>query len=224
MRVLHSALSAALAVALCACGGPRDGADEVPEPAGPPTPGPSSPAPVADADGASGATPTAAGQASGSLRVGAPAEGTITFAGFGPAAFGAAAEQVRQAWGGDLGDAQPAEPGGCYYLIPQPLGPEGYRTAFMIEGDRFVRIDVRDAAVTAPGGARVGMGADEVRAHYDGRVEEQPHKYDPEGKVLRVASPDGAPGVLVLELDGSGRVDEWRVGLPPQVDYVEGCS
>ena len=63
-----------------------------------------------------------------------------------------------------------------------------------------------------------------MRALYDGRIEEQPHKYDPDGRVLRVTAPDGAPGVLVLELDGSGRVDEWRVGLPPQVDYVEGCS
>src|SRR5690606_37408599 len=116
---------------------------------------------------------------------------TITFAGFGPARFGATAEEVRQAWGGGLGDEQPAEAGGCHYLIPQPLGSEGYRTAFMIEGDRFARIDVRDASVTAPGGAKVGMSGDQVRALYEGRVEEQPHKYDPQGKVLRVSDAGG---------------------------------
>src|SRR5690606_15892414 len=115
-------------------------------------PAPASP-PPADSPGAlpaAGVAP-AAGQAIGSLRVDAPGEGAITFDGFGPAAFGASAEAVRQAWGGDLGDAQPDEQGGCHYLIPQPLGPEGYRTAFMIEGNRFVRVDVRDAGVTAPG-------------------------------------------------------------------------
>lgn len=152
-----------------------------------------------------------------------PAEGTISFAGFGPARFGAEPEQVRIGWGGDLGDARPSEPGGCYYLVPQPMGAEGYRTAFMIEGERFVRIDVRDASVTAPGGARVGMTVDEVRALYPA-LEEQPHKYDPAGKVLRVADPGGGEAALVLEVDAQGRVDEWRVGLPPQVDYVEGCS
>ena len=42
--------------------------------------------------------------------------------------------------------------------------------------------------------------------------------------VLRVADPGGGNGALVLELDKDGRVDEWRIGVPPQVDYVEGCS
>ncbi|MDH7454016.1 hypothetical protein QF205_13195 [Luteimonas composti] len=220
MHLLQPALLAVLATALCACGAPRDGTDADAADVAPPA----AQAPPSSNRDAASAPVQGDGQATGSLRVDRPADGTIGFAGFGPAAFGASAEAVRQAWGGDLGDAQPSEPGGCHYLIPQPLGPGGYRTAFMIEGDRFVRIDVRDADVAAPGGARVGMDVGQVRALYDGRIEEQPHKYDPDGRVLRVTAPDGAPGVLVLELDGSGRVDEWRVGLPPQVDYVEGCS
>ena len=214
----------ALAVAtLVACGGQRDDGDTAaPAVDAAATAAPGQPADASDAPAASATAP--AGQMTGTLRVDGPAEGTIGFEGFGPARFGASAEAVRQAWGGDLGDAQPSEPGGCHYLIPQPLGSDGYRTAFMIEGDRFVRVDIRDAGVTAPGGAKIGMTGDEVRALYDGRVEEQPHKYDPQGKVLRVAAPDGGSGVMVLELDADGRVDEWRVGVPPQVDYVEGCS
>ncbi len=218
MRLQASLLAIAVAT-LSACGAPRDDTGTAPaaEAASPPVQ-----LPPAEASPASDAGSTA-GQA-GSLRVDAPAEGSIGFDGFGPARFGDSAEAVRQAWGGDLGDAQPSEPGGCHYLIPQPLGSEGYRTAFMIEGDRFVRMDVRDAAVTAPGGAKLGMTGDQVRALYRGRVEELPHKYDPQGSVLRVTAPEGGSGVLVLELDGDGRVDEWRVGVPPQVDYVEGCS
>ena len=219
MRLQTAILVTAIA-ALCACSGQRDAVDtpshaveEAVPAADPPLDQPPHDVPPA----------TASEEALGSLRVDAPAEGTVTFAGFGPASFGATAEEVRQAWGGDLGDAQPSEPGGCYYLIPQPVGTAGFRTAFMVEGDKFARIDVRDGSVVAPGGAKVGMTADEVRALYP-KVEEQPHKYDPAGKVLRVADPGGGNGALVLELDKDGRVDEWRIGVPPQVDYVEGCS
>ena len=167
----------------------------------------------------------AEGNTSGSLRVDAPAEGTITFAGFGPAKFGGTQEDVRMAWGGDLGDAKPSEPGGCYYLIPQPVGTDGYRTAFMIEGDKFTRIDVRRDDVTAPGGGKVGMTRAQVAALYPG-IEEQPHKYS-EGLYLRVKDAAGGNGVLLFETDGKAdgaKVTEWRVGVPPQVDYVEGCS
>lgn len=221
MRLPPTLLAVALS-ALCACSAQRDDAASSADA----TPAGDAPAPVAAAPDPPerDVPPATAGQSGGSLRVDRPADGTITFAGFGPAAFGASAEAVRQAWGGDLGDAQPSEPGGCHYLIPQPLGAEGFRTAFMVEGDRFVRIDVRDASVIAPGGATVGMTGDEVKALYAGRVTEQPHKYDPDGRVLRVTDAGGAEAALVFELDGQGRVDQWRIGVPPQVDYVEGCS
>ena len=171
-------------------------------------------------------TPATPGSATGgTLRVEAPAPGTITFNGFGPAAFGADAEQVRMAWGGDLGDAAPDEPGGCYYLIPQPLGPEGYRAAFMVEDDAFVRIDLRRADGLAPGGGKVGMTRAQLAALYPA-LEAEPHKYT-DGQYLRIPDPAGGKGVLVFEVDGTGddaRATTWRIGLPPQVDYVEGCS
>ena len=188
-----------------------------PAPAAEPTPAAVAPVPAPRVD------PQAA--AGGSLRVDAPAPGTITFAGFGPAAFGADAEQVRIAWGGDLGDARPDEPGGCYYLIPQPVGPDGYRTAFMVEGDAFVRIDVRHDDVAAPGGGKVGMTRAQLAA-LDPGFEAEPHKYT-DGEYLRIADPAGSPGVLVFEVDGTGdgaKATTWRIGLAPQVDYVEGCS
>lgn len=167
---------------------------------------------------------TAAPEALASLRVHTPAEGTISFDGFGPARFGGTAEEVRMSWGGDLGDAQPSEAGGCHYLIPQPLTEDGYRVAFMIEGDAFTRMDVRTGDVTAPGGGRIGMTGAEIQTLYGGRVEERPHKYETGAKYLRVTDAAGGRGVLVFETDADGRVDEWRVGVPPQVDYVEGCS
>ncbi len=170
--------------------------------------------------------PATAAPAGGSLHVGLPAEGTIGFGGFGPASFGASAEEVRMAWGGDLGEPQPPEPAGCYYLMPQPAPEGGYRVAFMIEGDKFARIDVRTDAVTAPGGGKVDMTRAEIDKLYAGRIEERPHKYT-DGSYLRIADPDGGKGVLIFETDAKGdtaKVTEWRIGVPPQVDYIEGCS
>jgi len=29
---------------------------------------------------------------------------------------------------------------------------------------------------------------------------------------------------LLFETDAAGKITRWRVGVPPQIDYVEGCS
>ena len=44
------------------------------------------------------------------------------------------------------------------------------------------------------------------------------------GKYLAIDTSGVAPSRLVFETDAQGRATEWRVGLSPQVDYVEGCS
>src|SRR3546814_8127930 len=68
------------------------------------------------------------------------------------------------------------------------------------------------------------MGVDEIRSLYAGRVEEKPHKYVEGGKYLGVEDISGGKGKLVFATEGDGRFTSWRVGVPPQVDYVEGCS
>ena len=217
---MRTLLSIALLVALAGCGerGTPDASPTAPVDA----------APAADTAAMPPATETPApaeANTSGSLRVDKPADGTITFSGFGPANFGATQEEVRMAWGGDLGDEKPEEAGGCHYLVPQPLGTDGFRTAFMIEGDKFVRIDVRRDDVAAPGGGMVGMRKAQVAGLYAG-IEEELHKYT-EGLYLRVKDPAGGTSMLVFETDGKGddaKVTAWRIGVPPQVDYIEGCS
>mgnify|MGYP003578325924 CR=1 FL=1 len=63
----------------------------------------------------------------------------------------------------------------------------------------------------------------EIAALYPGRVEERPHKYVEGAHYLRVTR-EGSDAALLFETDPQGRVQEWRIGLPPQVDYVEGCG
>lgn len=145
----------------------------------------------------------------------------IGFDGYRGAAFGADEAAVRAAHPGALADTiPPDEPGGCYYVV-QP-GESGYALGFMFEQDRFVRVDVETHDVVAPGGLAVGMGEDDVRAAFPA-METQPHHYT-DGKYLVVSPPDGGDARLVFETDAAGRIERWRIGLPPPVHYVEGCS
>lgn len=144
--------------------------------------------------------------------------------GYGDVRLGMTAEQVRQAWGGQL-DGQPdadAGVGGCYYLSPVWAREDG-SFGFMIEGNKLVRYDSRNPKELAPGGGRVGMSADAISKLYAGHVDTQPHKYVDGGHYMRVTQA-GEDGVLLFETDEHGTVTRWRVGSVPAVDYVEGCA
>jgi hypothetical protein len=135
--------------------------------------------------------------------------------------FGMDETAFAQAWRGELKRLGPSGEA-CFYQTPKWVKtPSDF--AFMFEGDRFVRYDVGTPEETAPGGGKVGMETARLRAIYGRRISESPHKYVPGAKVLRVTAPQGA-GVLVFEIDALGRVVRWRAGVPPQVDYVEGCG
>ena len=147
--------------------------------------------------------------------------GPATFLGYGDMRLGSSAAEARQAWGGEL-DGHPTEPQGCHYLTPKWVANSS-EMAFMIEGGRFVRYDVGTAKVPAPGGGKVGMTAQELAALY-GAMDSLPHKYVEGGRYLSRAASGVAPTRLVFETDATGTVTSWRVGMEPQVDYVEGCS
>lgn len=152
----------------------------------------------------------------------AAADTLARFDGYGDMRFGMSAEQAKQAWGGEL-KGKPSADGGCYYL--QPIWASNPREfGFMIEDGKFVRVDVGNDKETAPGGGKRGMSGDEIRALYAGRVEQQNHKYVPGAHYLRVNDAGGGTGALVFETDAAGKVTAWHIGVPPQVDYVEGCS
>jgi hypothetical protein len=152
----------------------------------------------------------------------AAANGPLAMArydGYGDMRFGMDEAAFRTAWAGELG-GQSGD--ACFYLWPKWVrAPSDF--AFMFEHGKFVRYDVGTAKETAPGGGKVGMSGQQIRDLYAGHVTVQPHKYVVGGQVLRVTRADG-DGVLVFELDAAGKVTAWRAGVPPQVDYVEGCS
>lgn len=127
----------------------------------------------------------------------------------------------NNAWSGELKGA-PEQGSTCFYRTPAWVkSPRDF--AFMFEAGHFVRYDVGSAKELAPGGGKVGMDEAQIRALYGTRVEAQPHKYVDGAKYLRIAAPQG-DGALLFETDEHGKVTRWRMGVPPQVDYVEGCS
>ena len=203
----------ALALATAACSSPDPAV-----PAGPAAPADSAvtqaPAPAPPAAAAPPATPTP-GPVYDETRV--------NFGGYRTATFNSDAAAVRAAAGGTLqGEPSPENgPESCYYLMPA-TGSEGYQYAFMMESGKFVRVDVKTADLVAPGGIVVGMTTADVLAAFPG-TEQQPHHYT-DGKYLVVSPPDGGEGRLVFEVDAGGTIERWRIGLEPQVHYVEGCS
>ena len=196
---MRMANAAVLLLALSACGER--------EPSRAPAPAQAPATPVSPAvTPAQGPTPTPSSATPAGVM---PAPGAIGYAGFGPAPFGATEEQVRMAWGRELTGPKPDTAGGCHYLMPEP---------------RCVRIDVDADDIEAPGGGRVGMTTQDIQRLYAGHVQMQNHKYVEGGHYLRIPNPGGGSGVVLFETDADGRVTAWRIGEPPQVDYVEGCS
>ena len=145
-----------------------------------------------------------------------------SFLGYGDMKLGSTVEEARAAWGGELNGA-PMEGTTCHYLWPKWITrPADF--AFMMEDGRFVRYDVGTDKEIAPGGGKVGMVVEQLMLLYGSSLQSAPDKYVEGGKVLTITAPDGSPAKLVFQVDGVGSVTGWRVGLPPQVDYVEGCS
>lgn len=150
-------------------------------------------------------------------------EDVIGFHGFGPARFGDDEESVRIAWGrpltlsGNDGDS-------CRYLFPEPRPSRGYGIAFMLVDGRFVRYDVDSDRYTAPGGLVAGSQVAQVEKAHGDRIERRPHKYVDGAEYLVVTPADGGEARLVFETNGEGLIKSWRLGVPPPVHYVEGCS
>ena len=169
------------------------------------------------------ATPAVATAPTPPAAVAASVESGPSFHGLDGARFGMTSEELGHAWSGPLNGAGPASPGGCHVLTPvTATSPQD--VSLMVEGDKFVRYDIGIADQTAPGGGKVGMTVDQIRSLYAGRIREQPAKYVPGGIDLRVGADDDSGSALVFETDADGKVNRWRVGQSPAVDYVEGCS
>lgn len=158
----------------------------------------------------------------------------INFAGFGPAKFGGSEESVRMSWGRPLKASEPAVGATCYYLYLDNVNLESapkhhQEIAFMFEDGKFVRYDIDDPKWVAPGNIVVGDAMEKVLEAHAGHIQNQPHKYIEGAHTLVVTPPvstssQKSNASLIFETDAKGIVINWRIGVSPQVYYVEGCS
>ncbi len=99
---------------------------------------------------------------------------------------------------------------------------------YMVETGKVTRIDViRREGQPIPStrtaeGLGIGAAEKDVIAAYGSRLTQSPHKYVDDGKYLRLLSRDAGSGI-VFET-AAGTVTGLRAGIPPSLDYVEGCS
>lgn len=218
--MIRTPLALALFALLAACTPERASTDAAPVADTPPVDQPAQDVPPATAP----TTDTgAAGQPASDPQTGAAPDGDLglaRFDGYGDMTFGLAANEMENAWGGEL-NRLGAEGDTCYFMTPKWVKAPA-ELAFMVEDGKFVRVGTENAKLAAPGGGKIGMTIAQIEALYPGRVQQQPHKYT-DGKYLRIKD-TASNNALVFETDAAGKVTEWRVGMPPQVDYVEGCS
>jgi len=92
----------------------------------------------------------------------------------------------------------------------------------MVEGGKVVRVEVRKGDVATSAGARIGDTEERIKTLYPNATS-SPHKYTAGGHYLTVVPAGGGDSRIIFETDGK-KVVNYRAGLRPQVEYVEGCS
>lgn len=141
--------------------------------------------------------------------------------GFGALKLGMSVAESAAAWP-DLfaGTPRALERQRCFHVPVEDVS----HFALMFDGGRFVRYGGSPDNVAAPGGGRRGMPEADLRGLYRDAFEETPDRFAPGGKRLALDASGVAPSRLVFLLRPDGVVNEWHVGLHPQIDYPSACE
>lgn len=142
----------------------------------------------------------------------------VTEDGVAAARIGTARSALVTQGGAALGDV-----GGCEFIRPAGA-PEGL--AAMVVDGTVKRIDVIQPGIATAAGVEVGDSGEELNRAYPWASTRLPHKYVAGGHylVVDVLDSPGGPRRFVFETAEDGTVLRYRVGVVPQVDWVEGCS
>jgi len=214
-------LFAALTLLLAACDqSPQEPASATPDAADNATADsqPAAAAQSSPADASSDALPLKKPSATDATMPGATIApiATIGAAGYGALHFGMSRSESETAAGGAFVGA--TQSGACQQ-VHSAAQPD---IAYVFDGDKLQRIDVRTPAVMAEGGGRIGMQIDDIRTLYAGHLNEQARKSAPAGQDLKVVGKNGAG--VIFQTDVDGKVTTFRAGVAPALDRAEGCS
>ena len=145
---------------------------------------------------------------------------TVSAQSFGPVQFGMTVQAAEGALGVKLTKDNAGDDESCRYYTPA-TGFKG--VSFMTSAGVIVRVDIWNGSnIATDAGARIGDTEQRVRMLYKGRVRVKPHAYTAGGHYLVVSGANGK-AQMVFETD-HGKVESYRAGREPEVEYVEGCS
>ncbi len=143
----------------------------------------------------------------------------FTEVGYGPFVIGDKVDLTDP----DIVASGPINPECHYVRFEHPAGP---LTLMIVEGEA-ARIDVSSmgpegitTGPSLPNGVGLGSPVADISAAWGDKVETRPNKYGVGTDYIVTLS--DAKG-LVFETD-AGKVTSYRVGRPPEVHWVEGCS
>lgn len=114
----------------------------------------------------------------------------------------------------------------CSYVHPQV---EPKEIGFMVVKGRIARVDINNKRMTTLRGAKIGNTQEQIIKLYPGQIQVTPHHYvgapPQNGKYLTFVPKDAAEKNYRLVFETSkNRVDRFRSGKLPEVEYIEGCS
>ncbi len=146
----------------------------------------------------------------------------IRFDGVGPVRIGMTYAEAAQAAAAPLTVTDAFETNGACVDVTLP---DSNGITFMGSDGKLVRLDIHRSAAKTEAGVGIGSSEAEVRNAYGDALTISAHPYGTGGHYLTVAPSDPALGNLrmIFETDGI-RVTNYRTGLEPYVDYIEGCA
>lgn len=147
----------------------------------------------------------------------------FTEVGYGPYVIGEAVDLTDPEIVASISDSGPINPDCHYVRFDHPAGP----LYLMIVQGEAARLDVSSmgpegvtTGPSLPNGVGLGSPVGDIEATWGDKVATEPNKYGV-GTDYIVTLTD-ARGI-VFETD-EGKVTAYRVGRPPEVHWVEGCS
>ncbi|MCC3600066.1 MULTISPECIES: hypothetical protein [unclassified Microcoleus] len=148
--------------------------------------------------------------------------------GIGPIRVGMTVDEASRAAGVKLvkGNGSGQDEYYCSYFEPQG-GPKGIR--FMVTKRRIARVDINNnVRFTTIKGAKIGDTEDRIFSLYPGQIKATPHPYVSRppynGKYLTFVPKDAADkNYRIIFETSKNRVDSFRSGQLPEVEYIEGC-
>jgi hypothetical protein len=145
---------------------------------------------------------------------------TVGEDGFGPVRFGTQINEAAQLLGVELKQDDYTDDDSCRYYAPAK-GLAGL--TFMTSNGIVVRVDVHDTVeIETDRGAKIGDSEAYVLKLYEGRTKVEPRFYGglPD-HYIKVLDENGVAR-LIFETR-NGKIDSYRAGRMPEVEYVEGC-